>query len=187
MRKQTICATAGRISSSSQLTAANHSCEQRGQITFWENYTCTNCPSLSSSISNSRLLQLSFIKLMAILCFDLRITASMAVGSLTSSQVFTETVCNWGSGPWEHVKDGRLWSVRPVCTPRCLFNNPHGDKSLFSCKLGGGWSCMSPFVPGVCMTLSLYDDQSSLLFSLPICLSTMFIHGSGSEKAWVEI
>lgn len=35
------------------LPAANQACEQRGQITFWENYTRAQCPSLSSGISFS--------------------------------------------------------------------------------------------------------------------------------------
>lgn len=95
MWNQTICATAGRTSSSSQLTAANQACEHRGQITFGENCTCTHCPSLSAGISNSRLLQKRFIKLMAKCWFDLCTTNFMARGSLTSTLTFLKTACNW--------------------------------------------------------------------------------------------
>lgn len=43
-------------------------------------------------------------------------------------------------------------------------------------------SCVSAFVRELSMTLCLSNDQSILLFSVPICLSNRFMSNSGKER-----
>lgn len=160
----------------SRLNLTNQACEQRWQITFWENNTCTQCPSLSTGISNSRLLQQCFRKLVAIHWFDLCIPNFIAPGSLTletNAQCVTEV-----SHP-ENISKPSLPGSFAVFVCYTVFLATIGLK-LYFCSGGDGFAC----VPSVYMTLCFYDEQISLHFSVPICLLTMFIWGSDWDRAW---
>lgn len=113
----------------------------RGQITFWENYTYTYCPSLSSGISNSRLLQQCFIKLIATHWSDLCLTNFMPRGLLTSAPTRTKTVQKWDVRSWGHVRDKRLWSICCVCLPHRLPSKRRAI-SPFSWKLIDSCVCV---------------------------------------------
>lgn len=169
IRNQTICATIGRLSSSASWQTLTRPANREGRLHSEKTTTL-----LSSGISNSRLLQQCFIKLLTTHWFDHWLTNFMEQHIKIST---VELSCQTLRTCQRHKS-----SVQETLVSHCLPSNPHRAKSHIF--LGAGvLACLR--VSGVYMTLCLSDDQSTLLFCVSICLLTMFMRGSG--RAWVEI